>query len=95
ILTMVNTPPRITSAPPVDVQDGAYRYQVTAQDDDGDRLAYSLITAPQGMTINPSTGLIAWEPKPVAAREEVFVKIVVSDGDGGSMTQEYSLILEP
>jgi hypothetical protein len=47
------------------------------------------------MTIDPSSGLLTWEPKPVAEREEVVVKIVVSDGDGGSMDQEYSIILEP
>ncbi len=95
IMALVNSPPRITSKPPDEFQKGVYRYQVTAQDPDGDALKYSLAKSPSGMTIDPSTGLITWEPKPVAAREEVVVKIVVSDGDGGSMDQEYSFNLEP
>jgi hypothetical protein len=95
VLELGNSAPRITSAPPYEYQDGVYRYQVTAQDPDGDRLTYSLAKAPSGMTIEPSSGLLTWEPKPVAEREEVVVKIVVSDGDGGSMDQEYSIILEP
>jgi hypothetical protein len=39
-----------------DLADGVYLYQVAAKDPDGDKLTYSLLKAPQGMTINPSTG---------------------------------------
>lgn len=94
-IMIANSPPRIASNPPTALANGTYRYEVLALDPDGDRLTYALAKAPQGMTINPSTGLITWEPKPVNAREEVAVKIVVNDGDGGSMDQEYSVILEP
>lgn len=95
ILVVVNSAPRITSAPPYEINNGTYRYQVTAQDPDGDRLTYTLVKSPGGMTIDPSTGLIIWGPTPVAAREEVTVKVEVSDGDGGTAYQEYSFIVEP
>jgi hypothetical protein len=62
---------------------------------DRDTLTYSLVTAPQGMVIHPSSGLITWALKPVTSREEVGVKIAVRDGDGGVAYQEYTLILEP
>src|SRR5262249_105319 len=37
-----------------------YLYKVKAIDPDGDALTYSLTTAPAGMAIDPSTGLISW-----------------------------------
>src|SRR5262249_21145636 len=39
-----------------------YTYQVVAHDADNDPLTYSLTTAPAGMTIDPSVGLIGWTP---------------------------------
>lgn len=93
-LTLSNKAPEIISMPPAGLESGKYTYQVAARDADGDALAYSLATAPQGMTINSSTGLITWEPKPGTSREEFAVKVSTSDGDGGIAYQEFSLILE-
>jgi len=40
-----------------------YAYDVDATDPDaGDVLTYSLTTAPAGMSVNPTSGLIAWTP---------------------------------
>ncbi len=90
-----NSAPRITSTPNYSLSDGVYVYQITAYDPDGDRLTYRLLKAPQGMTINPSTGLIRWEvPKQVEGKQDVAIKISVDDGDGGSAYQEFSLTLE-
>jgi hypothetical protein len=76
-------------------ENSVYTYQVTATDPDGDQLTYSLVTAPGGMTINPSTGLIRWElPKQVPEKQEITVKVAADDGDGGIAYQEYSLFLE-
>ena len=56
--------PTITSTPVTSAtEDAAYSYDVNATDPDvGDTLTYSLTTAPTGMTINATTGLISWTP---------------------------------
>ena len=58
-----NVAPQITSTPVTSATVGvAYSYDVNASDANGDTLTYSLTQAPTGMTINASTGLIAWTP---------------------------------
>jgi hypothetical protein len=95
IVVLANSGPQITSTPPTDLADGVYLYQVAAKDPDGDKLTYSLLKSPQGMTINPSTGLIRWEPpKEVQAKTDIPINVSVDDGDGGKVSQEYSLTLE-
>jgi poly(3-hydroxybutyrate) depolymerase len=85
-----NSPPVITSTPVTTATVGvAYSYQVTATDADGDTLAYTLNTAPSGMTINGSSGLIAWTPTAgqVGANS---VSVDVSDGQV-SATQNFTV----
>ncbi len=95
LITLFNSGPKITSTPPTNISNGVYTYQVTAMDTDGDKLSYSLLTAPAGMQINSSTGLIQWAlPGQVTEKQEIPVKIRVEDGDGGSISQAYSLFLE-
>ncbi|AFY54222.1 RHS repeat-associated core domain protein [Rivularia sp. PCC 7116] len=61
-----NRPPLFTSNPVVDAYiNQLYQYDADAIDPDLDLLNYSLILGPEGMNINPNTGLIEWEPKPV------------------------------
>lgn len=96
IIKLSNRPPHITSNPTYAVTNGLYAYQVTAKDPDNDRLTYRLDTAPQGMTINATSGLIRWEvPKQTSSRQEVLMKITADDGDGGSAIQEFSFVLNP
>ena len=65
-VTVANTndAPTITSTPvTAATEDTAYSYDVNATDPDaGDTLTYSLTTAPSGMTINATTGVISWTP---------------------------------
>lgn len=94
ILVLGNRAPAITSTPPTSMQNEGYTYEVVARDPDNDKLTYRLEQAPAGMTISAS-GSIQWQPpKQVEGRQEIPIKIVVDDGDGGSMTQEFSLTLE-
>ena len=96
IIVLRNSAPNIESNPQYSLLSGKYTYQVVAKDTDGDRLTYTLVTAPQGMSINPSSGLVQWEvPKQVSGKEEVFIKVTVDDGDGGSAIQEFSIVLNP
>ena len=55
--------------------------QVKATDPDNDALAYSLKTAPAGMTIEKTTGLLQWIV-PQDFKGKAAVAVVVSDNDG-------------
>lgn len=94
-LFLANRPPRIVSTPPAVIGAGVYSYQVSASDPDGDRVTYGFVTAPEGMSIDPSNGMISWTlPVKIGARMEIPVKIKVEDGDGGIADQEYTILLE-
>jgi len=86
-----NRSPKITSSPGANpsVNVGqAFVYDVEATDPDGDTLTYTLSAGPQGMTIDPATGLVAWTPPSVGT---TLVTVNVSDGRGGSATQSFKL----
>ena len=89
-----NHPPRITSTPVTAATVGqAYRYDVDATDpDSGDTLAYSLTTAPSGMSISRSSGLIDWTP---GAAGSFDVAVEVSDGKGGTARQPFRVAVVP
>jgi hypothetical protein len=65
-----------------------YSYDVQATEPNDDVLSYVLLTAPVGMTIDPSSGLIEWVPVTSGSFE---VNVEVSDGKGGTDTQTYSI----
>jgi RHS repeat-associated protein len=89
----VNSDPTITSQPPLSVWLGdRYTYAVTANDQNGDPLTISLDIAPAGMSIN-SDGFITWEPTPGQFGDHT-VRVLVDDGRGGAITQEYTLTVE-
>lgn len=71
-----------------------YRYDVEALDPDGDTLTYTLATKPDGMFINPSTGLISWGPTADQVGNH-SVKVQVADGRGGVATQEFTICVKP
>lgn len=87
-----NAAPDIVSTPPVNFKSRVYRYQVRAEDVDGDLLTYVLETAPAGMVINKVTGEIVW---PIGADQsgENRVKIVVSDETQAIAFQEYTITI--
>ncbi len=93
----VNDPPYIRSKPEVSLirVGSAFSYDVNARDTDADQtLTYSLITKPEGMTINSSTGLIEWEPKEEqVGTYNVKVKVDDSSEEHASDTQEFTLNL--
>jgi hypothetical protein len=96
IMVIANSAPQITSTPKYVVQDGLYQYQVSAKDPDGDTVTYGLLTSPPGMTIDSSTGLIAWNvPASIPEKQEIAVKLSADDGDGGTVHQAFSFFLLP
>jgi hypothetical protein len=85
-----NLPPMIVEHQDFSFDDTTYTYQVKATDPDGDKLVYALESPPDGITIDPSTGLLKWVvPKEFKGKKDVL--ITVSDGNGG--TAKYSLTI--
>jgi hypothetical protein len=89
-----NRPPQIISKPPERLEaEGKYRYRVKAMDPDGDRLSFRLEgSPPEGMKINPSTGLLEWDFTD-PPQEPVHVDIRVTDGQGGEAQQSFDFLV--
>ncbi len=91
-----NGNPEIVSSAPDTVENGVYTYQVVARDPDGDTLQYRLERGVAGMTIDAASGLLQWTvPKGVmyTGRNEIQVKVTVDDGNGGTASQEFVIVL--
>ena len=88
----VNDPPnQVTSTPLTGaVKLFLYTYDVDAFDEDGDTPTYSLTIAPDGMTIDSSTGLIQWTPDETQVGSHT-IEILISDGNGGTFPYSYIL----
>jgi hypothetical protein len=89
-----NAPPIISTAPPASFKSQVYRYQVRAEDTDGDSLTYNLVNPPDGMTINKGTGDIIW-PIGEGQYGKHIVRIEIEDEAGAKALQEYAIILSP
>lgn len=87
-----NLPPAITSTPVTAAAvNGAYQYDVDATDPNADDvLTYTLLQAPDGMTIDAATGVIQWTP---AATGPADVDLQVSDGAGGIDRQIFLILV--
>ncbi|MDI6744484.1 MAG: putative Ig domain-containing protein [Thermodesulfovibrionales bacterium] len=70
-----------------------FSYQVKAVDLDNDTLAYSLKTAPAGMTIEKTTGLIQWIV-PQDFKGKTSVTVSVNDGHGGESIYTFAFSIE-
>jgi pectin methylesterase-like acyl-CoA thioesterase len=87
----VNHAPVITSVPDsVAYVDSLYQYQIFADDQDGDTLTFSLITAPDFLLIEESTGLVEGTPSSEDVGEH-SVEIQVDDGNGNRVNQHFTL----
>ncbi len=86
--------PIIVSLPPTAVlQEGDYRYPVIVQDPDVDeQFGFSLDSRPDGMTIDPRTGVVTWTPGPEQVGTAT-VGVRVEDRDGLSASQDFELVV--
>lgn len=87
-----NAPPRISSEPPQSITSLDYRYQVKVSDPDDSQFTYRLDEAPEGMIIDPASGLIQWSLAEVPAGDYT-IAVVVTDPEGAESAQEYTLSL--
>ncbi len=87
----VNFDPEITSTAPTQAfVDTLYTYKVTATDQDGDTLSFSISEGPETMSIDADSGLVIWTPQDGDEGDHT-IRIRVDDGKGGSAIQEYTL----
>ena len=91
-VTDVNEPPSITSSAITTVNEyESYVYDVNATDPDpSESLTYSLIAAPQGMSISSNSGYISWTPE---AHQVGDHDITVRVTDKGGLTDEQNYAL--
>ena len=87
-----NQPPSITSIPPVEATaTQPYSYDVEALDPNaGDVLRFDLDTAPVGMTIDATSGVINWTPAE-SQLGAAAVSVRVSDEGGLSSVQSFNI----
>ena len=91
----INQAPLIHSAPVITAfVEQVYYYAMEATDpDEGDTLAFALISAPTGMGVDAQSGLITWTPSPTQLGEHTIL-LKVSDGKGGEASQTYTLVVK-
>lgn len=86
-----NHPPVIVSTPPTEATVGdPYVYEISAQDPDGDPMAIDLVEAPDGMMLDPQTGVIQWVPGTLQTGTYT-VEIQVYDCFGASTPQSWEV----
>ena len=83
ILPGSNTVPQIANDFPTEAEVGvAYTHTLTAADLEGDAIGFVLVSGPEGMTLDPETGLIEWTPGPNALPETPVVVRAYDDAGG-------------
>ncbi len=85
----------IRNMPPMIIDNRDYKFdgkvlthQLRAVDPDGDPITYSLRNAPEGMSVNPSTGLTTWNV-PAGLKGKGSYTAVAKDPSGGESSQVF------
>ncbi|MEL4897465.1 putative Ig domain-containing protein [Crocosphaera sp. Alani8] len=86
-----NQPPVITSTTPptVTTPQTVYRYDLHVRELDGEKLTYSLVQGPSGMTID-ELGRVRWTPN-AENTGNYPIEIAVTDSLGATVTQSFTL----
>ena len=83
--------PRFTTQPVMQsLAPDSYRYQSFAQSPTGKPMTYALAVGPQGMSIDPSSGLVRWNPI-ASNRGDNEVILKATDADGKLTLQRYTI----
>ena len=85
----INRAPHFTSQPikTGDVR-APYTYAPQVHDEDGDKLLFKLNYGPVGMTVDPATGVLNWQP---TVTGDFRVNLQVSDGYGLEASQAFAI----
>jgi len=90
-VTFDTTPPAFTSTPVISVTGGeTYTYDAQTDEEGDFGLVYELVQSPTGMTINPQTGMVTWEPQASDAGN-VGVVVRATDVVGNLAQQSFEL----
>ncbi|MGE0625789.1 MAG: PilC/PilY family type IV pilus protein [Pseudomonadales bacterium] len=93
-VTVTNADPVLSGSGNQIVDEGVvFNLPVSATDGDGgaDTLTYSLVSAPPGATINPSSGAFSWTPAEADGPGTYSVTIQVADTAGGTDTDSFDI----
>ena len=95
ISSKVNTAPMFSTVPIISANVGQhYSYDANATDAENNTLSFALVTAPAGMSIDASSGLITWTPTAAqVGGNRVVLKVL--DGQGGSATESFTITTGP
>lgn len=89
-----NAPPEIVSSPPGLDATGTFRYTPEIHDGDAeDRFRFALLRGPDGMEIDPETGLLVWTPTAADVGSHP-VELQVSDAFGGRSRQKFAVSVQ-
>jgi RHS repeat-associated protein len=92
-IALTETPRFTTSPVTTAIAPGHYRYQSFAQSPSGKQMTYALAVGPQGMSIDPSSGLVRWNPI-ASNRGDNEVILKATDADGKLTLQRYTINVE-
>ena len=93
---IANVAPEITSEAPGYASEAAlWSYQAVAVDPGDDTLTWSLSeSAPDGMTLDPATGVVEWSPTYDQSLGGPYTAtLTVDDGDGGTDVEVFTVIV--
>ncbi len=83
--------PEITSQPASGLEGGLFRYAVRASSAArGAQLRYELLKGPEGMNVDPATGVVEWRPT-VEQRGRFEVEVAVMDQWGSGVAQSFAI----
>jgi hypothetical protein len=83
---LIDLPPKLTSSPLTEAKVSVpYSYKVMATDPDNQVLNFTLLQAPQGMTIEKATGQISWTP---LSNQVGTVQVTVEVSDGRNKVEQ-------
>ncbi|MEL6104395.1 MAG: CARDB domain-containing protein, partial [Planctomycetota bacterium] len=86
-----NLRPEFTTFPPETIVAGAtYEYEARAEDPDGVAIRYLLRDAPDGMTVDASTGMVSWSTS-IDVGESQQVELYAIDSRGGLARQRWEI----
>jgi len=93
-IVIANSAPVIVSQPEGAGEDGVFRYRVRAEDPDNDSgLQYTLVAAPEGMTISSGYGAIEWKPGPDQSGTHI-IEVSVQDREGAQSAQRFEVVVD-
>ncbi|MCS7468222.1 putative Ig domain-containing protein [Stieleria sp. ICT_E10.1] len=89
----INAYPSIRSEPPFSATvDEAYEYLLEANDPENETLQYSVIEAPDGLTIDANTGQVSWQPTAIQIGSQL-ITLAATDIKGASAVQRFSVVV--